>query len=450
MSHKFPKPTKNELETTYNDFKSISKVSRHYGTSNTTVRSWLIYYDIERYTHKESCMYETHSKKIQMPDKNELESIYKITSIKDIEELYGVGQATIYQWLDHHKIKHISISQKVSEAKQEAFNNRFFQLSKEQIEKDYTTYQCMGSLANHYKCSMTTMKKLFKIYDVEAKFAKSSVGQNEVANFISSLGLHIEQNNRKIISPLELDIVIPEKKIAIEYCGNYFHSQTWGNKHPKYHRIKYEKCRDAGYKLIMIFESEWKKKQDIIKSILRHKMGKTETRIYARNTDFRELTYQDIKQFEKDNHLQWTRPAFKYYGLFYKNELIMSASIGKARFNKKYKYELIRMTAKMNTHLIGGVSKLFKNMQIKDCVTYADNRFGDGATYEKVGFTKLGESAPNYFYFHKSDHHTLHSRNKFQKHKILNVDKTKTEYENMLGQGYDRIFDCGNSIYGVL
>ena len=64
-----------------------------------------------------------------------------------------------------------------------------------------------------------------------------------------------------------------------------------------------------------------------------------------------------------------------------------------------------------------------------------------------AGFTKLKDTEPNYFYFHKKDHDTLHSRYKFQKHKIPNVDQTKTEYENMLDRDYDRIWDCGNGVY---
>jgi hypothetical protein len=38
---------------------------------------------------------------------------------------------------------------------------------------------------------------------------------------------------------------------------------------------------------------------------------------------------------------------------------------------------------------------------------------------------------------------------KFQKHKLKNIletfDPLKTEYENMLENGWDRIWDCGNA-----
>lgn len=285
------------------------------------------------------------------------------------------------------------------------------------------------------------------MHEVEARFAKSSVGQLELADFVKSLGFDILQNDRKIISPFELDIVVPEKNMAIEYCGIYYHSETWGNKDRNYHKKKQELCISQGYNLITVFENEWKTKQDIVKSIIAHKLGKTFTKIPARKTIFKQIEYSDIKQFEIDNHLQGTIPAQKYYGLYHNGELVLSASIGVPRYSKQYDWELIRMTIKKGVHVQGGVTKIFDKMNVCNCITYADKRYGSGGSYTSAGFQLIGESAPNYFYFHKYDHNTLHSRTKFQKHKIPNVDASRSEYENMQDQGYDRIWDCGNYIY---
>ena len=49
MSHKLPTPSKEELETYYNQVKSISKTSKHFKTSNPTVRKWLNHYSIYIY-----------------------------------------------------------------------------------------------------------------------------------------------------------------------------------------------------------------------------------------------------------------------------------------------------------------------------------------------------------------------------------------------------------------
>jgi transposase len=446
VSLKINIPSKQELQNFYYSTKSISKTAKHFQTSNPTVRKWLDAYAIRRFTHTEAVEHDFHVKSVEVPKKEDLIFIYRNMPISDIRRLYNIGQETFYDWLKMYDIDRIDISTKTKQTKQKNFAARFC-LTKEKIQKDYEAVQCMGGLAEKYQCSMTTIKKLFKMYDVEARFAKSSVGQLQVEEFVKSLGFTTVSNNRKIIYPLEIDIVVPEKNLAIEYCGVYFHSETWGNKNKTYHKRKYDLCAANGYKLITIFESEWNTKRDIVKSIIRTKLGMNQKKIPARKTIFKELEYKDVRSFETENHLQGTRPAGKYFGLFYENVLVMSLSIGKSRFNKQHQNEIIRMTSKQGVSVIGGISKLMKNSQIKECVTYADKRYGDGLGYLKSGFTKLSDSAPNYFYFHKKDHNTLHSRNKFQKHKIPNVDLNLTEYENMQNQNYDRIWDCGNCVY---
>lgn len=447
VSHKHPIPNKDELLDYYNTVRSISKTAKHFKTSNPTVRKWLKSYSIHIYTHKEAVNHDFLLKNVDIPSKEDLVFLYSTVSISDIRRIYNIGQETFYEWLETYGIDRLTISDKVKNAKQNTFNKRF-NLTKEQIEEDYAKIQCMGGLADHYKCSMTTIKKLFSLHNIQAKFAKSSVGQLQVSNYIESLGFGILLNDRNIIGPLEIDIVIPEKKIAIEYCGIYYHSETWGNKSRKYHLNKLEKCIREGYDLITIFETDWNNKRDIVKSIIMSKLGKLPEKIFARNTTFKEVTYKEVKQFEQDNHLQGSRPANKYYVLTsHENEIVMSLSIGKSRFNKNYSNEIVRMTSKKNLQVLGGISKLISNIRITDCITYADRRFGEGRGYEKVGFKRMKSSSPNYFYFHKSDHDILYSRNKFQKHKIPNVDSTISEYSNMINQGYDRIWDCGNSVY---
>jgi transposase len=447
MSHKKPVPSKETLIEVYNRNKSISKTARHFNTSNPLVRKWLTSYGIEKFSHKEAVLYDFEMKKKEIPSKEDLLFVYENVSISDIRKMYNIGQETFYAWLDYHSIDRKTISEKTTNIKRKNFDDRFSFLSKEKIEEDYSRLMCMGSLADLYSCSMTTIKKLFKLYDIEAKFAKSSIGQNEVASFVRELGFTIEENTRKVIGPLELDVFIPEKNIAIEYCGIYFHSETFGNKSKDYHHIKYDECKKQDIKLITIFDNEWQNKKDIVKSILKAKLGKTDRRIYARNTKFVELSYKDIREFELENHIQGTRPASKYYGLLYNDELVMTISIGKSRYNKNFQYETIRMTTKKNTLVVGGVSKLYKNMNVGSCITYTDNRYGEGKSYLSAGFTLSHISKPNYFYFHKSNTNTLYSRNKFQKHKIPGVDINKSEYQNMLDLGYDRIWDCGNAVY---
>jgi len=63
-----------------------------------------------------------------------------------------------------------------------------------------------------------------------------SSGESEVTEFLKLYFDTVISRDRKIVSPYELDIVIPLKKLAIEYCGLYWHSEK-SNKDRSYIRI---------------------------------------------------------------------------------------------------------------------------------------------------------------------------------------------------------------------
>ncbi|HDK25997.1 MAG TPA: hypothetical protein ENG48_02745, partial [Candidatus Atribacteria bacterium] len=89
-----------------------------------------------------------------------------------------------------------------------------------------------------------------------------SIGEQSIGNFIKDLSIDYIQNVKNIIPPLEIDIYIPEKKIAVEYNGLYWHSEKAG-KDKNYHLNKLKLCSEKDIRLIQIFEDEWLFKQDI-------------------------------------------------------------------------------------------------------------------------------------------------------------------------------------------
>ena len=66
-----------------------------------------------------------------------------------------------------------------------------------------------------------------------------------------------------------------------------------------------------------------------------------------------------------------------------------------------------------------------------------------------LGFIFKGVTSSNYHYFNNNDTMSLYSRMKFQKHKLSNLlesfDVKLTEWENMTNNGYNRIWDCGQT-----
>jgi hypothetical protein len=67
---------------------------------------------------------------------------------------------------------------------------------------------------------------------------------------------------------------------------------------------------------------------------------------------------------------------------------------------------------------------------------------------KKLGFDFITNTSPSYIYWKQ---HKILSRMTCQKHKLNKLldifDENLTEYENMMGNGYKRIWDCGNIKY---
>ena len=92
--------------------------------------------------------------------------------------------------------------------------------------------------------------------------------EKEIATYIKSLGeSNVLTNDRTALNGNELDIFIPNKNIAVEFDGIYWHSEIV--KDNDYHINKTITCEKRGIRLIHIFEDEWLEHADIIKSMLK-------------------------------------------------------------------------------------------------------------------------------------------------------------------------------------
>lgn len=275
--------------------------------------------------------------------------------------------------------------------------------------------------------------------------------QKDIEDYIKSLyGGVISYDNRSVLYPYELDIFIPEKSIAFEIDGVYWHSVVY--KDNNYHLNKTEKCSSLGIRLYHIFDSEWVTKNDIVKSRISSLFGVFKNKIYARKCDIKVVSSDDERLFLEENHLQGYTPSKIRFGLYYQNELVSLMTFGKPRFNKNYSWELLRLCSKKYCIVVGGASKLlsyFESRYSGSIISYADRRWSNGKVYYKLGFKFIENSKPNYWYFKSS--YLLESRIKYQKHKLKDLltvfDNNLTEKENMMNNGYLYIYDCGNMTF---
>ncbi len=269
--------------------------------------------------------------------------------------------------------------------------------------------------------------------------------------------------NRTIIKPLEIDLYSIKNKLAIEYNGIIWHSHgisdyTMFNNpidKPNKHLYKTEQCEEKKIQLFHIFDVEFLNysKKSIWISMIRDKLGLNK-RIGARKCTIKEVQTGEARAFINDNHMQGYVNSKIKIGLYYNDTLVSIMTFGKPRFNKNIEYELLRFCTKKNLTIQGGGSRMLKyfenNFNPISLLSYANRRWSTGNFYEKVGFEFIEDTPPNFFYF-KPEEGIMHSRIKFQKHKLKSVlpkyDEYKTATENMYINGYRKIYDSGNKKY---
>ena len=255
----------------------------------------------------------------------------------------------------------------------------------------------------------------------------------------------VQQSNKTIINPFELDIVIPDLKIAIEYCGLYWHSEAQKS-NQNYHINKLTLCAQQGYRLITIFQDEWIHHPEIVKSRLSSILG-TDTVIYARKCRVGMISIAEAKSFVSQHHIQGWAISSTAYGCFYNNQLVAVMTFGSPRYDKTSQYELIRFCS-IGT-VVGGAGRLFlafcRQYNPTSVVSYCDMRWGTGNLYKKLNFVQVsGGKKPSYSYtdFVKRFHRSGFSK----KHIVKNQDDMqKTEHQIMRERNMYRIWDCGQT-----
>jgi hypothetical protein len=297
------------------------------------------------------------------------------------------------------------------------------------------------NLTDNLEVECTNGHRFKRAYD---SFTKGATKCPICYPYISSQELEIkkllEDNNIEFIhsdwntlgNSKELDFYIPSYNLAIEFDGTYWHSELRG-KTNIYHLEKTQICESKGINLLHIFENEWNTKKEIWKSIIKGKLG-MHNRISSKECYIKEVSKADECTFLEENHLQGFVESQVALGLYYNEELVSLMTFRKTQTNADW--ELLRFASKLNTNIIGGASKLFKYFTDKHSgtvVSYSDRRYSNENMYSKLGFVFSHNSAPNYFYF--------------KDNLKLKRSISLTEWENIKATGYNRIWDCGNSVW---
>lgn len=272
--------------------------------------------------------------------------------------------------------------------------------------------------------------------------------QLDIATFVESLGFEVINSTKKVIPPLELDVWIPDKKVAIEYHGLYWHSGGRNGTFEKNrHKNKYERCIESGIKLIQIFSDEWNSKREICESIIKNALGKNDIKLNARDCVVKEIDTATAKEFLEKTHISgYTRSRHKF-GLFHKSKGLVGVVTTRLPIQKKWGnvLELARMSFLQGVTIRGGASKLLEQIKkqserdgYEGVLTYADLRFGSGNVYEKCDMKFMGVTNVNYWY---TDGHQRFDRF------LYRAQPGKSEKDVAALAGVRPIWGSGNNVF---
>lgn len=267
-----------------------------------------------------------------------------------------------------------------------------------------------------------------------------SMGQAQVSSWLENLGIQYITNDNNTIKGMELDIYIPNKKLAIEYNGLYYHSEKFrGN---TYHLNKLKTCLNNDIQLIQIFDYEWKERNAQVKNFIASKLGLNKP-ISARKTKFVEVDKKFAADFLKEYHILGSCSAENYYALTINMEIYMMIAIGKHHRQTSNEVILKRLCTKAGFTIVGGLSKILSHIPHKRIITYADRRFSEGNVYIAVGFKIKENTRPDYFYMKGIKHF---SKQLLKKNKAEQTSGM-SEAELRSAQGYLKVWDCGKKVF---
>ena len=349
------------------------------------------------------------------------ETTYYCKFIKYPYEVYALKSDILKGYIKNYNLPYFS-----KENLSNFIDNNF--LEKPTLEELSQKLNICYSHINHI-INKFELKSKIKLY--------ISKPENEIKKFLFDI---TKDNyfNHFLKNGQEIDIYIPNKNLGIEYNGNFWHSN-----HPKfgvpnnYHQQKSLEGKQESIQIMHIFEYEWKQKQEIIKSLIKSKLGIFNKKIGASKCKIKELDYKEYANFCNENHLQGECGAKIKLGLFYRNELVQVMSFGSPRFTLDFDWEIIRECSKLGYIIIGGKEKLWKyflrKYSPKNCISYCDFSKFTGESYLKLEFKKERLNKPGFVWFNKKD----------------NIIYWRNPYKNkeMKEKGYLKIYDCGQLVF---
>jgi len=239
---------------------NLKKYGVEFILSNKSIQEKIKTFKLEKHGNE-------HYINIEKVKQTNLERYGSISALKNKKILDNLKHTNIEKYGIENVFQLERIKQKLKEKK--FLDLKVFQL--ENITPLFTINEYNGVQNIYkYKFQCKTCNTIFEDHLQDGRIPRCptcfplnrSKGEIELASFIKE-HVDIIENDRELIKPKEIDILIPSKKLAIEYNGEFWHQDEEREEN------KRNLIESAGYEYIVIWEESWiNNKEEVKKELL--------------------------------------------------------------------------------------------------------------------------------------------------------------------------------------
>lgn len=441
---------KQELNALITSGLSRREIAEHYNTSDDVVSRALTRFDLRiPWKNTVEARMRTRAKKNTSASfaskikETRREALLSKVDITLLTQYFVEEKMTLISLAEHFKVSKSSIERLIKEYGIQRKSKVTESFLKDAFVLKHRTQKEIG---RELKVSPSRVGQLTRQHGLRTDwkhYSRKSEGEKSVVSFLQSLNIVLKENDRTVLYPQEIDIFCPEHSIAVEYHGEYWHSDINVRATSTYK--KWKALQAKGIQLIVIWESEWKTKRTIWEQKLKAIFNKsTQSIVYARVTEARPISAVVKNSFLIKNHIQGSDQSHSQFGLYYKNELVAVMSFRKSRNNTEI--ELSRYAT--SAHIPGGFSKLLKyaakQERLTEIYSWSDNRLSAGGLYRQTGWQQIKTIPADYQIFYKDRmYHKSYFRKSNLKKLFPELEGTEWEIEDQVRAL--RCWDCGKT-----
>lgn len=278
-----------------------------------------------------------------------------------------------------------------------------------------------------------------------------SLAEKEIVEYIRNMGFNVQENAHLTGDNTSYDIYIPEKEVAFDYNGLYWHSTkirptTVG------HRDRILNCAKTSnnIRLYYIWEDDYRDRKELVLSFINEKLGVSDKENLNSNECFVTIEKSnsiELQDFIKNNDIKGFLSGSINLALRENNtrEIVSAMIVNPLKSVnglKIFRYCYSKIIYKGFEKLVDFLETYYNKDFI---IINSDNDVSNGELYEETGFKPEKLIDPDYYYIVNNSrvHKFKYRKSYFKKTKGLIYKEGLTERELAELNGILRIYDSG-------